>query len=257
MRIAAALERAIATARRAPHVNGEVTVPRQHRLSNLHRLVDARLHVSSVIVLAALVGWCKPAFGIITTTIARVPISPAAITADPTLANYQTWDLRVIVPADQHWGYSGFDALLTTGRFYNPPFGAMTPQPGLWSVFPELRYDTFVTQAADPNNDATFIPPNITSGFPEPPAPVIFDDTHISIVFHALTGPGVPGPGTFTVARLTFRNDSIGTIVGHSADRETGTQVPFAFTIPVPEPSGAGAAIAVACALSMCLRRAS
>jgi hypothetical protein len=139
---------------------------------------------------------------------------------------------------------------LTTGLFYNHEFGAQTVQPQLWPMFPHLRYDTFVTQAADPNVDSTFIAPLITAGFPDAPQPVVFSDTHISIVFGA-QGDGVAGPGEFTVARLTFRNDTTGTIVGRSVVRPNGVTVPFAFTIPVPEPRSAAVAVAGTCACGM------
>jgi hypothetical protein len=208
---------------------------------------------ATLAALLSIVGLCGRAVAQITTTFVPVPISPAAIAADPTLANYQTWDLRVNIPQGQHWGFSGFEANLTAGQFYNHEFGGRTPQPQLWSAFPQLRYDTFVTQAANPNDDSTFIAPTITSGFPNPPLQVVFIDQRISIVYHAQPGPGVAGPGAFTIARLTFRDDSVGTIVGDSVARPTGLVVPFAFTIPVPEPAGAACVLSAAWAL--CARR--
>ncbi len=211
-------------------------------LNQSHRVTSGRAPVwfrATPLALMIVIGFCGRARAQITTTFVPVPISPAAIAADPTLVDYQTWDLRAVIPQGQHWGFSGFEANLTSGQFYNHEFGGRTPQPQLWSAFPQLRYDTFVTQAANPDDDATFVAPTITSGFPEPPLPVVFTDQRISIVYHGEPGPGVAGPGAFTIARLTFRDDSVGTIVGHSVERATGLTVPFAFTIPVPEPAGA------------------
>jgi hypothetical protein len=173
----------------------------------------------------------------IQTIAVQVPISPAAIAADPALANFQTWDLRVVVnPGEPLWGFSGMDAILTQGSYYSPVGGSTVPQPQLWGVAPNLRFDTFVTQAADPANDASFVAPNITSGFPDPPLPIIFTNTRISAVWHGAPGPGF-GPGVLTVARLTFTHDALGTIVGHSVARATGEKTPFEFTIPIPEPA--------------------
>ena len=174
-----------------------------------------------------------------TASMVHVPISAAAVAAEPALANFQTWDLSVTIDSGSFWSGTGFEAILTRGSFYNSPLGGNAPVPQLWSAFPQLRFDTFVTQAADPNDDSTFETPFYSSGFPGPPAPIVFTDTRISINY-GLTSSHFSGPGTFTVARLTLSDDAIGSIVGfHQQKGANQGEAPFAFTIPVPEPAGA------------------
>lgn len=196
----------------------------------------------AVVVLALLAVTCltDEARGVITTTLAPVPIAAAAIAADPALADMQTWDLRVHVPQGENWGTTGFLAQLSGGSFYNSPLGANWPMPQAWAAFPQLRYDTFVTHAADPADDSTFRAPAWNfSGYPDVPAPVEFTPTRTSIVFLALYGV-FTGPGEFTVARLTFSDDAMGTMVGFTTERPTGATEQWNFTIPVPEPASCG-----------------
>ncbi len=187
----------------------------------------------------------SPARATIQTFLKPVPISAAAVAAEPALAEMQTWDLTVRVPQGENWGHTGFLAQLTQGSFYNSPFGAYWPLPQVWGVLPQLRYDTFVTQAADPNDDATFRAPAWNSGYPDVPAPVEFTDTRVSIVFLSLYGV-LTGPGEFTVARLTFSDDAVGTIVGFTGERPSGATVQWNFSIPIPEPAIPAGALALA-----------
>jgi hypothetical protein len=214
--------------------------------------------VAGVTVFAvALVIFTAPAAATPTTFLAPVPISPLAIAADPTLANYQTWDLRVNVPAGENWGYTGTRATLTQGTFYNSVFGSEFPHPQTWTVLPQLRYDTFITKAANPNDDSTFGAPDANPGaFPGTGGgPRVFSDTVVSAVW--LTPSGVlSGSGEFTVARLTFSNDAQGEMIGFTAGRAPQTpQVSWSFTIPVPEPAGAAVFAALAFAFSRRVRR--
>jgi hypothetical protein len=215
-------------------------------------IVITRLAFSAVVFAAA-----AHATAAIETFLAPVAISPAAIAADPTLANYQTWDLRVDVPAGQNWGYTGTRATLAQGSFYNSAFGSDFPHPQLWALFPQLRYDTFITKAADPDDDSTFGAPDANPGkFPGTGEPRVFSDTVVSAVW--LTPSGVlSGPGVFTVARLTFTLDAQGLMIGFTGDRPTTEHLTWSFPIPIPEPATCAAlcAACVACAAAARSRR--
>lgn len=184
-----------------------------------------------------------PSFAAPTTTLVQVPISPAAIAADPVLANHQTWDLRVNVDPGHTWSATGFTVRLSNGRFYNPAIGSQGPLPHVWDLFPHLRHDTFITHAARPEEPSTFALPLIQSGYPYPPVtPWVFNDEEMSLIY-TWTAAQSSGPGTFTVARLTIPNGATGTLVGesHQFRFQTTTTEILPFTLFIPEPSGAAA----------------
>ncbi len=204
-------------------------------------------HTKTVVAwLSVVLAACAAAPAAITTTFVQIPISPAAIASDPALAGYQSWDVRVNVSGASEWGFSGMTAQLTRGLFYNPALGADFPVPTLWGAFPHVRYDTFVTQAANPNDDSTFIPPQQTSAFPgppvEPPRPPVFNDTTVSVNWHVLPSYHITN-GVYTIARLTFPHGAVGTIVGNTFDRFDNSVTPFSFAIPEP---ASGAVVATA-----------
>src|SRR5690349_11217588 len=81
------------------------------------------------------------------TKMVPVPISQAAINADPTLANYQTFDLQVTLDSGERWISNDAKFVLTHGTFYNAPAsvgGANNPDHTLWGQFPQDEFDTFV-----------------------------------------------------------------------------------------------------------------
>jgi hypothetical protein len=68
-----------------------------------------------------------------------VPISEAAINADPTLANYRSYDLRVTQSSD-HWCSGDLEVTLNSGHFYVPPSGDQTfAKSNLWNALPNSR----------------------------------------------------------------------------------------------------------------------
>ena len=84
----------------------------------------------------------------ITTTVVPVPISAAALSADPTLANYNTFDIQVTLAKGERWESCDMDAQLTSGTFYNVPtsaHGSDHVQSNLWSLIPQLTADTAVS----------------------------------------------------------------------------------------------------------------
>jgi hypothetical protein len=197
-----------------------------------------------VVVLLAL-AFVHRANAAVSVFLAPVPISPAAVAADPVLAGFQTWDLRVVIPSGSNWEGAGIRAQLSTGTFYNSPLGGNGPFANLWPTFPQLRYDTFVTDAADPNVDATFEFPNIYSVWPEEPIPAQFLPTLTSAAFAPIFPDS--GPGTFTIARLTFSHNASGMMNGIVYSTETPIGLTYSF--PIPEPSGALLAVAALFAL--------
>src|SRR5437762_14369209 len=51
----------------------------------------------------------------------QIPIAPDALTDDPNLANYKTFDLIATVNGGEHWLACDLRFGLTAGRFYIPP----------------------------------------------------------------------------------------------------------------------------------------
>ncbi len=190
-------------------------------------------------------------------SLVRVPISPAALAADPRLAGFQTWDVRVSLDPGARWFDSGIDARVTGGTFYNSEFGSTSPLAHLWGGLPQVRFDTFITQAADPDDDSTFEHPVVHSAFPyKPIRPPIFTDEHVSATYSFTSGHFAVGPGSFTVARLTASEGSVVTMIGYNAQDGAGVpQAPFAFTLVVPEPASLACVALAAAALAARPRR--
>lgn len=217
-------------------------------MNRIQLMLRRRPYVLSLLVALLLYA---SAVAVPTATLVEVPFSPAALAADPALANFRTLDLRVNVEPGHEWLRTGLDVRLTAGTFYNPPMGNSLPVPHLWPLFPNLRHDTFITQAANPLIDSAFAPPMINSAWPELPIrPPVFTDTHFSA--HYGITPGVhSGSGLLTVARLTVSLDAQGALFGENQDT-TGAGVPVPFQMIIPEPSGATALVA---ATALLIRR--
>src|SRR3954454_22418893 len=78
------------------------------------------------------------------TNVVEVPISAAAIQADPNLANYKTLDLQVTVDPGEKWISADMKAVLTSGSFYNTDSsrgGQVVPIKQFWSSFPDAQFD--------------------------------------------------------------------------------------------------------------------
>jgi hypothetical protein len=192
--------------------------------------------VALALACAAVLAVAAPPAHAISGSVAPVSISPAALAADPALASFKTWDLRVHVGPGERWSATGFEATLTRGALYNPPGSSNFPQASLWTALPNLRYDTFLTQPADPNDDASFTQPNLFGRFDDPTQPATFGDTHMSVTYAFRPGFANFGQGDYTVARLTLSNDATGSLVGKMYALE-GATVPFSFVLPLPEPT--------------------
>ena len=77
---------------------------------------------------------------------AQVPISSAAIAADPSLANYTSWDLRVAVTSTNgtpdRFNVADWETGLNSGNFYSPVGGGDIP---VVPTTANLAYDTYIT----------------------------------------------------------------------------------------------------------------
>jgi hypothetical protein len=130
----------------------------------------------------------------------RNTISPAAIAADPLLANMQSWSL--VATTDGNWASAGMEAILPAGNtFYNPALGGnFRPNPAIVAAFPNIEFDTYVSAPADTGTGGA---PAVLGFFPEAPGTGDFGGT--SGRFSVSWGDLVEdAPGTYQIARLTF-----------------------------------------------------
>src|SRR5437867_1980314 len=157
-----------------------------------------------------------------------IPISNAALMADPSLANFKSFDLQVTVTGNDHWSAGELIIKLKTGSFYLPSGAQNTPQQSLWSFQPNMEFHNFVSGPgfADPSLLVSPVPdqqPTISSKL-------------FSIDWGVI---GSANTGTFTIARLTIQNGSTGTLNGKTGDTNSPGVLPkFSSVVPF---SGNGA----------------
>src|SRR5947207_310412 len=82
--------------------------------------------------------------GSLTPKFTPVTISGAAISADSSLANYQTFDVQVTISGTDDWLSGDLYITLKNGSFYVPSGHSDQAQKNAWSGSPNLQYDTFV-----------------------------------------------------------------------------------------------------------------
>jgi hypothetical protein len=180
----------------------------------------------------------------------QVPISAAAITADATLANMQSWSLRS-TNTDGHWASAGLRATLPAGgAFYQTPptrgGGDSHPNPAFFPVFPEVEFDTYISSA---RNQAGANAPAVLGAYPENDPPQSFGGAtdpvpgRFSVSWGDPQATSGPGPGTYEIARLTFPIGMIPTINPAGQPASQSSQVAPDQTIvipPIPEPASLG-----------------
>jgi len=158
------------------------------------------------------------------THVVEVPISAAAIQADPNLANYKTLDLQVTVDPGEKWISADMKAVLTAGSFYNTAGnrgGSTVPVKQFWGSFPDAEFDTYVSKSA-------FERPVVLGEYqPTIGNGGVFKAQETNVSWGSL--PPDEGTGTFTIARLTVTKDANGTIVGQDASSTTPSFQPKAF----------------------------
>jgi hypothetical protein len=177
----------------------------------------------------------------------NVPISAAALAADPTLAGYSTYDLQVSIDAGDHWAgaSSRMDLHGTGGAFYTPAaFDADTGVSQFASVFANLAFDTFVTKPVlDPNNIS--IPGGSNSDVfpgsrPTATMPQTGNDRQLFDITWGDTGAtNNPATGVQTIARLTIAKTAGSLAPAFIIGKVTGTANPsesnfFSYNLPEP-----------------------
>ncbi len=166
----------------------------------------------------------------------------AALTADPALANMQTWDLKV--NTDGNWSSAGMRAVLPVGNtFYRSTSTGIT-KPEIITANRE-----FWTYGAAPSDtgETNFI--NVLGGFPEgdPVSNGTANGTNIPGVFSLSWGdlvndPPSP-PGGYQIARLTFPLGMLFDVSNSGPNPSNTSQVnpDSTVTIPdIPEPATLG-----------------
>lgn len=153
----------------------------------------------------------------------EVPISAAAVAAEPVLASHRSFDLRVTVSAEDRFTIAGFEAVLTQGRFYRFD-DSLTTNPALWSISPQSEFATFVCVDG-------FFPPNsgVLPYIGVPGTPILTDTRFIPV--WGTLGAGASA-NAFTIARLTVPSDAVGSIYGDVRSVQATTGAPFVDSLP-------------------------
>jgi hypothetical protein len=174
-----------------------------------------------------------------------LPPNALALAADPGLAGYDTYLLRVNQEGE-HWASADLQGSLSTGQFYAPALGGDKENPAFYPVVPQLRADTFVTtpdvnQNGDTANHDAVVLGGATVPVNHGALPAVVGPGGIIDVAWGDTkaATSAVGNGTWTVAQLTLTKNSIGSFAGRMGGTSTTAGVPFNFTIPIPEPMSA------------------
>lgn len=190
-------------------------------------------------------------------------ITPAAITNDSTLANMQSWSLR-ITNTDGFWASAGVRATLPAGNtFYrNLNAGDFRPSIAQQTANPALTFTTYVTSPRQSPNSATTGAPAVLGGYPEG-LPLSFggpfDDIPglFSVSYGDPSATAGPAPGNYEIARLTFPLGVIPFIsngTGGFAASQASQVVPDQ-TVTVPQIPEPGSLALVAAAGLLAIRR--
>jgi len=149
-----------------------------------------------------------------------VPISADALAADPSLANFNCWDLRVSVTgmsptAQERFTVATLYGPLSPGTYYSPTGGGDVP---VAAVMPNLNYDTYVTI---PGYQPGVTDPNLlgiagkadgygagTADFPRAGG----QQSLLSVTWGSFDITS--GNGDFAVAQLTVSKDAVGSATG-------------------------------------------
>jgi hypothetical protein len=169
-------------------------------------------------------------------------------TQAPTSADHYTFDLMITVTGGDDWTSSAADVVLTSGTFFQHPFGGdAEPNSALFGSFPALEYDSFFASPAALFDGAN---PGFASG-PD------WTDTTVSATWFDTPDDG---DGTFTIARFTILAPTVpgdgvlGSIVGSSTAKLTGGDL-IAFNLPIAVPAPGSAMLLGLAGLAIRRRR--
>jgi hypothetical protein len=170
---------------------------------------DQEMRILKTLACAAVVGGlgfaaAEADAAVLNHTFVEREISSAATTADPTLANYRTWDLLIETSSD--WTNSEILVTLDSGSFYQAALGGDIPSnPAFWAFpgFQNLEYDTFFTRPPAPSE---WTAPSFAGRHPsEGQGGRIVTTDKLSVAWFDEVNEG---PGTFVLARFTVSNDA-------------------------------------------------
>jgi hypothetical protein len=154
----------------------------------------------------------------VSTSFVPVTISPSAIAADSQLSNYKSFDLKVTISSGDDWASGDLKINLSSGNFYVPSSNQDFPQKGSFASKPNLEFDTYVSS---PNfNTPIILGKSYLTGTA---GDAIFTSTSIDVAWGDLV---INGAGTFTIARLTVKNGSAGTLNGRVGSFSTSQNPP-------------------------------
>jgi len=163
----------------------------------------------------------------------QVPITPAALSADPTLANFTSYDLMVSISSTDHWAAAGLNGALVGGSFYIPAsFNADTGLQSVAQFVPNLTFDTFVSRPgyADPGDGAILGSQSGAAKATMPGSPNTNRNNTpnvMDVAWGDVNATGNPLTGVQAIARLTIANSALIAMTG----------APLAFYPPVPAPT--------------------
>jgi len=196
------------------------------------------------------------------------PYTAGQLTDDPNLANYCTYDIQVVVNSSagqDRWASADLRAQLAPGgMFYIPPAQdsnfLQVPSVRNATGSRYLQVDTFVdvpifnatrggilgkskfapaSQSGEvfPSNGSNLLDPNDPNGTAFVPAnDMLLVDVAWGDSAAALQAAG--SNGTFTIARLTVKNGSMGTFIGRVGSTLTpNAPVTFTYFLVIPEPT--------------------
>lgn len=197
-----------------------------------------------------------------------VPYTAGQLADDPTLANFQTYDIQVIVSsatAQDRWASADLRAQLSPGgMFYIPPDqdanGLQIPAVRNATGSRYLQVDTMVmvpifnatrttilgkstfapasqVGTVFPSNGSNFIDQNDPNATAFEPAN---DMRLVDAAWGDVNAAGQPAGsnGTFTIARLTFKVGSSGTFIGRvGSTGNPSNPVTFTYLVVIPEPT--------------------
>ena len=204
------------------------------------------MRIARLCCLFTLLAVARDGFAALTASFVQIPISAAAIAADPSgfLNTARCFSLQV-TNTDGHWASAGVRLTLPAGHvFYHTPAsrlgGDFHPNPAFFPLFPDLEYDTYVSS---PRNQSGVNAPAVLGPFPENDPPQSFGGAsdpvpgRFSVAWGDPSATTGPGPGTYEIARFVFHQSVLPEIHPLS---QTSQVSPDMTILIVPEPAAAG-----------------
>lgn len=145
----------------------------------------------------------------VSASLVEIPISAAAVAADPVLANYRSFDLKVSFTPGDRFNVAGFLATLSQGDFYRAPNDVPITNAAAWPVQPNLEFASFVSVHDFGQPPLGVLPYIGTPGTP------ILTATRFEPVW-GMPGGSPAGLNNYTVARITVSGNAVGEIYGEA-----------------------------------------